>query len=152
MCDYSLEGYRSREAKVGDQLVSGQFTGSGMGMMDANDRSITAGFVCLKPGTEVQFTSPPQDNHGSAVGGDELVARFNQIDKENRSSYHDCFEFPNGHRLMVSFMAGGIHVNVLQLPAEPLNVEQQMEQHGVTVVEPVRELHVPTAEEFAKVD
>lgn len=53
MCDYSLDFVASRQAKVGDKLISTQFS-----------ESITRGFtavgeagvaVCLLPGTELAF-------------------------------------------------------------------------------------------------
>ncbi len=54
MCDYSIDfGFNTREAIVGDKLVSTKFNSFTRGFSGLNEPSNTA--VCVKPGTEIRF-------------------------------------------------------------------------------------------------
>jgi len=53
MCDYSIEGSaNTRDAVVGDKLVSTKFNAHTRGFSGVNEPNIA---VCVKPGTEIQF-------------------------------------------------------------------------------------------------
>src|SRR5271154_1462471 len=52
MCDYSLHNVKSRPAKVGDKLTTGDFGTGTRGFAAPEDRSVA---VCLLPGTELSF-------------------------------------------------------------------------------------------------
>jgi len=123
MCDYSLQNVASRPAKVGDKLVTTQFSGT-----------ITRGFaavgepnvaVCLLPGTEVAFEKEvgwQASSFGLLVrtrAVAETVARFRQINKEQPHVHHDALEFPNGETVLLATLCEGQHATVLQLPAQP---------------------------------
>lgn len=134
MCDYSLHNVASRPAKVGDELVTTDFT-----------NSITRGFcaigeptvaVCLRPGTELAFKEEAEWNHPLAwlmpklrFGrlGEKLrfgklgekVARFRQIDIDQPNVHHDALEFANGKIVLVTQLRRGQRATVLQLPALP---------------------------------
>jgi hypothetical protein len=123
MCDYSLQNVASRPAKVGDKLVTTQFSGT-----------ITRGFaavgepnvaVCLLPGTEVAFEKEvgwQASSFGLLVrtrAVAEKVARFRQINKEQPHVHHDALEFPNGETVLLATLCEGQHATVLQLPAQP---------------------------------
>src|SRR6516225_6613095 len=82
MCDYSLHHVASRPAKVGDQLVTTQFS-----------NSITRGFtavgepnlaVCLLPGTEVAFEKEIEFERGFGL--------FSSWKREKRSGL-PCRQF-----------------------------------------------------------
>ena len=121
MCDYSLHNVTTRPAKVGDKLVTTQFS-----------NSITRGFaavgepnvaVCLLPGTEVAFEKEV-DWQASMLGLfpktrtlGEKVARFRQINTEQPNVHHDALEFPNGKIVLLTRLSEGQHATVLQLPA-----------------------------------
>jgi hypothetical protein len=123
MCDYSLHSVATRPAKVGDKLVTTQFS-----------NSITQGFaavgepdvaVCLLPGTEVAFEKEVRWRGSAfslfariqALG--EKVARFRQVRKEQPSVHHDALEFPNGQVVLLTTLLDGQQATVLQLPAQP---------------------------------
>jgi hypothetical protein len=119
MCDYSLHLVASRPAKVGDKLVSTDFS-----------RSITRGFsaqgepdvaVCLLPGTEIAFEQEVLYDRAFSLFGkarvDHKVARFRQVNMDDPHVHHDALEFPGGQVVMVTRLLPGQQATVLQLPA-----------------------------------
>jgi hypothetical protein len=123
MCDYSLQDVATRPAKVGDKLVTTQFT-----------NSITRGFtgvgepnvaVCLLPGTEVAFENDIEFEGGlgfflnwkPAKKTGERVARFRQVHMDKPHVHHDALEFPNGEFVLLTGLCEGQFATVFQLPA-----------------------------------
>jgi hypothetical protein len=119
VCDYSLDFVASRPAKVGDKLISTQFSGA-----------ITRGFsavgepdvaVCLLPGTELAFEKaveyeprfhlfhPTRKTEGK-------VAQFRQLDHDQLHAHHDALEFPDGQIVLLTRLLPGQVATVLQLP------------------------------------
>lgn len=126
MCDYSLHLVASRPAKVGDKLVSTDFT-----------RSITRGFsaqgepdvaVCLLPGTEIAFEQEVLYDRAFSLFGkarvDHKVARFRQVNMDDPHVHHDALEFPGGQVVMVTRLLPGQSATVLQLPASAHDHDQ----------------------------
>jgi hypothetical protein len=121
MCDYSLHLIASRPANVADRLVSTDFA-----------TSITRGFsevgqpgvaVCLLPGTEIAFDDTVLYDRAFSMFGkarvEQRVARFRQINMDDRHVHHDALEFPGGQVVMVTRLLPGQTATVLQLPASP---------------------------------
>jgi len=119
MCDYSLHLVASRPAKVGDKLITTEFT-----------KSITRGFaaisepevaVCLLPGTELAFEDNVQYDRALSIFGkvhvNHKVARFCQVNMNDPNVHHDALEFPDGLILKVTRLVAGQTAMVLQLPA-----------------------------------
>ena len=122
MCDYSLHSVASRPARVGDKLLTTKFS-----------NSITRGFaavgepnvaVCLLPGTEIAFDKEAECGHVFSRIMPSLrfgktgqkVARFRQVDLDQRHTHHDALEFPDGRIVRVTNLCEGQTVTVLQLP------------------------------------
>jgi len=119
MCDYSLHLVASRPAKVGDKLITTEFT-----------KSITRGFaaisepevaVCLLPGTELAFEDNVQYDRALSffrkAHVNHKVARFCQVNMNDPNVHHDALEFPDGLILKVTRLVAGQTAMVLQLPA-----------------------------------
>ena len=118
MCDYSLEHVASREAEVGDRLISTRFGDSITRGFAAEDNAGVA--VCLRPGTELAFERDVEFDHILSRGRDAVpsrVARFRQIDTESPHVHHDALEFPDGRVVLVTRLTEGQRATVLQLPA-----------------------------------
>ena len=129
MCDFSLMMVASRPAKVGDKLETRNF-GSGTTGLCSPDDINTA--VCVLPGTELAFDKPV-----ACKGADvehPKVAIFRQIEKDQPHRHHDCIEFPNGEKLLLTFLEAGQTCTVLQLPAAPKNAEEAKEQERLAIV------------------
>jgi hypothetical protein len=124
MCDYSLHAVRSRAARVGDMLVTGEFP-----------NAVTRGFaavgepgiaVCLLPGTELAFSEDAVCEHPFAklfptmrFGGiGARLARFRQINQGLTNTHHDALEFANGEIVLLTKLRPGQTATVLQLPAQ----------------------------------
>jgi hypothetical protein len=118
MCDYSLHSVASRPAEVGEKLISTRFENSlTRGFAAPNEPGVA---VCLLPGTEIAFESDAESHPPFKLfGRHELrqkVARFLQVNLERPNVHHDALEFPDGQIVMVTELAEGQHVKVLQLP------------------------------------
>jgi hypothetical protein len=117
MCDYSLEHVASRQAAVGDRLVSTRFGHSiTRGFSDPRNAGVA---VCLRPGTELAFDRDVQFENVLSRERDTVparVARFRQIDVTSPHVHHDALEFPDGRVLLVTRLVEGQHATVLQLP------------------------------------
>ena len=120
MCDYSLEHIASREADVGDKLVSKRFGDSiSRGFAAVNDPDVA---VCLRPGTEIAFEDEVVFDNVLCAGRQTVpsrVARFRQVDKDVLHLHHDALEFPDGRTVLVTRLVEGQRATVLQLPAMP---------------------------------
>src|ERR1700730_6596320 len=136
MCDYSLESVVSRDAKVGDRLVTTDFA-----------NSITRGFaavespqiaVCLRPGTEIAFDRDVEYGgvlpffRNRKIGAN--LARFRPISPD-LPGHHDALELPNGKMVLLTKLVKGQHARVLQLPASAGNTSAAAE--GEKVVFPL---------------
>ena len=132
MCEYSLHAQRTRDAVVGDALVTCRFQGTPTRGLCDPDKPHTA--VCLKPGTELAFeksvvSAPPgilwwrRQRHGT-------VAVFRKIDNAKsfgigRGEWHtDALEFAGGEVVLLTRLMTGQRVTVLQLPAEPVHIRR----------------------------
>lgn len=119
MCDYSLQNVASRPARLGDVLVSTSFTNSlTRGFATAEEPEVA---VCLLPGTEVAFERPAE--YAGMLPFlpsrrvKHQVARFRQVNQDYPAAHHDAIEFPDGKIVLVTALAEGQRVTVLQLPA-----------------------------------
>ncbi len=136
MCDYSLHFVASRPANIDEKLVVTDFA-----------KSTTRGFtavgepdeaVCLRPGTELAFEDNVEYHRALGVFGkarvNHKVARFRQLDTNNPHVHHDALEFPGGQILMVTLLVAGQTVTVLQLPVEPKNAAESVNQQRVVYI------------------
>jgi len=120
MCDYSLEGVKTRAAKTGDQLILVQFSTGSQGFTDLNGLSGSLGFhtdmynecaVCLKSGTKLQLSSP----HDGQVSDVLFVQRT--ATKKNR--YRDSVLFLDESQVItLQDLPRGMAAEVLTLPGE----------------------------------
>src|SRR6187200_2335366 len=135
MCDYSLRHVASRPARVGDKLVSTSFpTSSTRGFAATGEPNVA---VCLLPGTELAFEENLKCESAYGFAYKRLphkVARFRQINKEQRNVHHDALELPDGEIVLVTKLAGSQHATVLQLPASPLEITPETQEPVLEVV------------------
>lgn len=141
MCDYSLESLVSREAEVGDILVSCSFkTTTTRGFCSPLQPDVA---ICLKPGTELVFESPVQTSGiwgyvELALSAEARLARFRQIDMDKPGTHHDALELADGRIFKVNALREGQRATVIQLPKDSETMEHH--HHGTVVAaEPVRE-------------
>ena len=97
-CDFSLQSERSRQAKVGDKLVTREF-GTGTRRFAAIDDVATA--VRLLPGTELAFAgaiaclpSSLLDWKMETIKYQTAISR--RSNKDGLAAHDDALEFPDG--------------------------------------------------------
>lgn len=136
MCDYSLENHISRDAKVGDRLVTSSFPMTPTrGFCGENEPGVA---VCLRPGTELVFEEPVRYNGlwgylvnyvKKQLGRDpagSTLARFRQVDLDNPHAHHDAVELADGRIIKLAVLHEGQRARVLQLPAQPDQVHRHV--------------------------
>ena len=143
MCDYSLHGVSSRPAKVGDKVFTTEFAGShnrGLAAVgEHGPKLVIHDFppkvaVCVRPGTELAFDQDVRYDRTFRLCGKarvhHKVARFRQIDIDDRHVHHDALEFPDGQVVKVARLSVGQTATVLQLPATPRRSEPPETGHA----------------------
>jgi IS4 transposase len=137
MCDYSLEGVRSRPAKVGDKLATHDFGTATRGFAAAEDARVA---VCVLPGTELAFASKVKLEGFSFVVRRKVetlshaTAIFRQVNRNEPRKHHDALEFPDGHIVLLTQLCEGQEATVLQLPAQPTNAAEANAQTRMAYV------------------
>ncbi len=127
MCEYSLHDVPSRPAKVGDELITKEFsTTRGFAAVGEQGAKLVIHdnppdvAVCLLPGTELAFEEDVYCLRRFGLFGkarvSHKVARFRQIDVDDPHVQHDALEFPNGRIVKLAHLVGGQSARVLQLP------------------------------------
>jgi hypothetical protein len=127
MCDYSLHAVATRPAEVAETLVSTKFQTAGTrGFASPNNPKVA---VCLRPGTELAFENDVQtDGMMFRKNIGVRLARFRQINLNQRYQHHDALELSNGAIVLVTSLAAGQRATVLQLPASPIEEKPQASQ------------------------
>ncbi len=136
MCDYSLQGVKSRPAKIGDRLTTHAFCTGTRGFAAPEDANVA---VCVLPGTELSFDSEVTQLPTSFLGWRRKViphktAIFRQINKDQATMHHDAVEFPNGQVVLLTLLCKGQRATVLQLPAEPKTAVEAAAQRQAAYV------------------
>ena len=129
MCDYSILSTKTRNAKVGDKLVTTNF-GHGTSGFAAADDCETA--VCVMPGTELAFDATIDKRWSEPTT--HTTAIFRQINKDQQRMHHDVVELPDGKQILLTFLTEGQHATVLQLPAAPKTKAEAAEQERAEYV------------------
>ena len=123
MCDYSLHGIASRAAKVGDKLITSDFTDTLTRGFSAVGEPDVA--ICLLPGTELVFERKIELHYAPLqtlfFRKDKwtirhTVGRFRQINIDKPNAHHDAVEFPDGRIVLLTRLRPGQRATVLQLP------------------------------------
>jgi len=134
MCDYSLRNVASRPARVGDKLVSASFpTSCTRGFAAVGEPNVA---VCLLPGTELAFEENVKCESAYGFSYKRLahkVARFRQVNQDQRNVHHDALELPDGQIVLVTKLAGGQHATVLQMPASPRENVPETQLHDEVI-------------------
>jgi hypothetical protein len=119
MCDYSLHNVASRPAVVADKLISTKFKGTDTRGFCAPGEPHVA--VCVRPGTELAFETEVTYRRlfGLLRGRTgQRLARFREINANERNAHHDALEFPDARIVLVHDLTPGQGLVVLQMPNE----------------------------------
>ena len=125
MCDYSLEMYRSRPARVGEQYVTTYFASGSIGLTAPGDRQTA---VCLMADTRLTLEGIPehvQQTFGLTASEQAVFVRMDAafFRRENHS-HRDAIRFANGAEVLLQRLGAGIMVSVIDALEAPLPKEQ----------------------------
>lgn len=102
MCDYSLEAYRSRPARLGERYETHRFESYSIGFVAPGDASIA---VCMAYDTKLRLEGIPEVVQRSlGVSANEDVTFIRLED----SPHHDGVRFANGAELTVQKLGPGV--------------------------------------------
>jgi hypothetical protein len=133
MCDYSLHSVRTRQAKVGEKLVTHDFGTGTRGFAAPEDYTVA---VCLLPGTELAFEQPVTYQSGLIfrTNSGHTVAIFRQINKGALHVNRDALEFPDGKTVLLTRLSERQNATVLTLPTQqPQTAVKAKDQQRVYV-------------------
>jgi hypothetical protein len=133
MCDYSLHSVRTRQAKVGEKLVTHDFGTGTRGFAAPEDYTVA---VCLLPGTELAFEQPVTYQSGLIfrTNSGHTVAIFRQINKGALHINRDALEFPDGKTVLLTRLSERQNATVLTLPTQqPQTAAKAKDQQRVYV-------------------
>jgi hypothetical protein len=136
MCDYSLQGVKTRPAKVGDKLTTRRFYYSTIGFSAPEDKHVA---VCVLPGTELSFAREVRQVRLWPWSKNVIIhhktAIFRQVNQKNPYTHHDALEFPDGQVVLLVDLVKNQQATVLQLPASA-GVKAEQETGRVNEVSP----------------
>lgn len=119
MCDYSLHAQASRPAVQGEELITSEFAGTRTRGFRAESDCDTA--VCVRPGTEIAFKKDVRlDGWFTTKNLGASVAKFIKKDENAPTMHHDALELVDGSIVLVTELAVGQVLTIVQLPAPPI--------------------------------
>ena len=109
MCDYSLEGYRSRPAREGERYVTTRFASGTMGFSSPGDSSTP---ICVQCDTRLMLENISGELQGRLGIGPKEEVTFVRLEQ---SPFRDGVKFSNGKEVSLQQMQPGIGVTVTAL-------------------------------------
>ena len=76
MCDYSLEAFQSRPARMGEEYISNKFPSGSIGFVSPGDRSVA---ICMACDMELKLSRIPRPRRRRQSRRQQSVT-FTQID------------------------------------------------------------------------
>ncbi len=102
MCDYSLEAFRSRPARQGEEYITYRFPSVTIGFVSPGDHSVA---ICMACDMELELSRIPSVTQAQAGVGETERVTFTQVD----GPYHrDAVRFANGKVMTLQALGAGI--------------------------------------------
>jgi hypothetical protein len=121
MCDYSLEAYRSRPARLGERYETRLFETHSIGFIAPGDPSTA---VCMAYDTILRLECIPEDLQESlGVSSDEEVA-FTRLEGK---LHHDGVRFANGAEVTLQRLGTGVTGYIRDALLSPLAMRESVE-------------------------
>lgn len=118
MCDYSLEAYRSRPARVGELYVTHRFPSHGVGFIAPGDPDTA---VCMACDTRLRLENVPEHVRAElGVTEDELV-EFVRIDE---GQFHDGVRFKTGAEITLQHLGANVRGCIVE-EAQPVRPHRE---------------------------
>jgi len=106
MCDYSLEAYRSRPARKGEQYTLHRFASGSVGFVSAGDCTTA---VCVAPDTRLRLSELPEPVR--QLHGLQAVEEVSFL-RQDGGYYRDGVRFSSGLELSLQRLPVGITATI----------------------------------------
>lgn len=114
MCDYSLEAYRSRPAKTGEEYQTHRFPSGSIGFVAPGDTSTA---VCMACDTKLKLEDIPAEVQATyGVKANEEVT-FTRVEP---GPYHDGVRFASGVEVSLQRLGPGVKGWVVDALSGPI--------------------------------
>ncbi len=138
MCDYSLEGFATREAKAGDRLVAAPLGDHGaLGFVTPETPDVA---VCLVPGAKVRLDQVPEDLQADLRISRGDIARFVQRDlASNVLGFRDALAFDHhmdGVTVLIQDLQADVTIEVITVSSDSAPVDNVQAPTDERVLEP----------------
>lgn len=111
MCDYSLEAFRSRPARQGEEYITNRFPSGSIGFVSPGDQSVA---ICMACDMELELSRIPSGTQAQAGVSESEKVTFTQVDGPfNR----DAVRFANGKVMTLQALGAGITAWLVAAPA-----------------------------------
>jgi hypothetical protein len=107
MCDYSLEAYRSRPAREGEEYVTHRFSSSAIGFIAPGDPTTA---VCMAYDTQLQLEGIPQTVQAALGVPASRRATFARLEG---GVFQDGVRFANGAQITLQQLGPGVKAVVV---------------------------------------
>ena len=77
MCDYSLEAFRSRPARMGEEYISNRFPSGSIGFVSPGDQSVA---ICMACDMVLELSHIPSATQAQAGVSESERVTFTQVD------------------------------------------------------------------------
>ena len=102
MCDYSLEAYQSRPARMGEEYISNRFPSGSIGFVSPGDQTVA---ICMACDMELELSHIPSGAQKLAGVSESERVTFTQVDGPfNR----DAVRFANGKVMTLQVLGAGV--------------------------------------------
>ena len=133
MCDYSLHAVKTRDAQVGDTLITTKFSDHcgglsqtvGLCTIAEKANKFVHEATCLRPGTELRLDAAPERGKYNWLLNllrkrltNETTATFRKVHEDYPGVHHDALQFADGKIVTINSMALGQVMTVLQVPVD----------------------------------
>ncbi len=113
MCDYSLEAYRSRPAREGEQYVTHRLTSGTVGFIAPGDATTA---VCMAYDTKLMLEDIPESTRTTLGIAAQEVVTFARLDSD---FFQDGVRFANGSEISLQRLGTGVKALVVDALLTP---------------------------------
>jgi hypothetical protein len=114
MCDYSLEAYRSRPARVGERYETHRFESFSIGFIAPGDPSTA---VCMAYDTKLRLEGIPEVIQRSLCASADEDVTFTRLEK---GPHRDGVRFANGAEVALQKLGPGVKGYINNALSSPL--------------------------------
>ena len=122
MCDYSLEHYRSRPARQGEEYETTRFTSGSIGFIEPGNHSVA---VCLSCDARLALSNIPEPVQTRLGIQQSTKATFTRLDA---GLYRDGVRFDNGKAVSLQELGPGVKAVIEDALVTPLHMESERQK------------------------